>query len=93
MEQIYNGTPMPKCDFNKVALQHLFLRTPLGGCFYWWFGVTLIVTGVCEKNQFSRGKPNFKRGLKDIFPRGGLNLDGNLKFKCRAETSMDDTMK
>ena len=31
MQQIYNGTPMPKCDFNKVALQHLFLRTHLGG--------------------------------------------------------------
>ena len=45
-------TPMPKCDFNKVAKQitlrhgcspvnlqhvsvHLFIRTPLGGCF--WF--------------------------------------------------------
>ena len=27
---------MPKCDFNKVALtsEHLFLRTPLGGCFW-----------------------------------------------------------
>ena len=21
MQQIYRGTPMPKCDFNKVALQ------------------------------------------------------------------------
>ena len=29
-------TPMPKCDFNKVALQRtpvLFLRTPLCGYF------------------------------------------------------------
>ena len=29
---------MPKCDFNKVAMQiypeNLFLRTPLGGCFW-----------------------------------------------------------
>ena len=25
-------TPMPKCDFNKVA--HLFLRTPVDGCFW-----------------------------------------------------------
>ena len=40
MQQIYRRTPMPKCDFNKVAKQlcwifseHLFLRTPLGGCF------------------------------------------------------------
>ena len=42
MQQIYR-TPMPKCDFNKsmgVLLQiccifseHLFLRTPLDGCF------------------------------------------------------------
>ena len=48
---------------------------------------------MCEKNQFSRGKPKFKGGLKDIFPRGGLNLDGNLKFKWGAETPMDDTMK
>ena len=51
----YKRTPMPKCDFNKVACfatllkshfdtgvlvqiswifsEHLFLRTPLGGCF------------------------------------------------------------
>ena len=57
MQQIYRRTPMPKCDFNKVAKQsdfiefklrhecspvnwcifseHLFLRTPLGGCFWW----------------------------------------------------------
>ena len=40
MQQIYRRTPMPKCDFNKVAKQskviiseHLFLKTPLGGCF------------------------------------------------------------
>ena len=32
MQQIYR-TPMPKCDFNKVAS---FLRTPLQGCF-WFF--------------------------------------------------------
>ena len=32
MPQIYR-TPMPKCDFNKVAS---FLRTPLQGCF-WFF--------------------------------------------------------
>ena len=25
---------MPKCDFNKVASEHLFLGTPLGGCFW-----------------------------------------------------------
>ena len=47
---IYRRTPMPKYDFNKVAWvtlwhefspvnccifsQHLFLRTPLGCCFY-----------------------------------------------------------
>ena len=24
MQQIYRGTSMPNCDFNKVALQHLF---------------------------------------------------------------------
>ena len=65
MQQIYSRTPMPKCDFSKVAKQlywnhtsvwvisykfapyfqkTLFLRTPLGGCFYnnlvpfhlWW---------------------------------------------------------
>ena len=47
MQQIYRRTPMPNCDFNKVALhfgmgvliccifsEHLFLRTPLGSCFY-----------------------------------------------------------
>ena len=32
MYQIYRETPMQKCDFNKVALQHLFLGTPLDGC-------------------------------------------------------------
>ena len=47
MQQIYRGTPVPKCNFNKVALQlrhgcspvnflseHLFLWTPLKSCFY-----------------------------------------------------------
>ena len=24
MKQIYRRTPMPKCDFNKVAKQHIF---------------------------------------------------------------------
>ena len=33
MQQIYRRTSMPKCDFNKVAKQHLFSRTPLKGCF------------------------------------------------------------
>ena len=46
MQQIYRRTPMPKCNFNKVALlRHgcspvkllhifrIFLRTPLEGCF------------------------------------------------------------
>ena len=34
IQQIYRRTPMPKCDFNKVAKQHLFLGTPLDGCFW-----------------------------------------------------------
>ena len=25
MQQIYRRTPMPKCDFNKVAKQHLWV--------------------------------------------------------------------
>ena len=37
MQQIYKRTPMPKCDFNKVACcifsEHPFLGTPLGGYF------------------------------------------------------------
>ena len=37
MQQIYKRTPMPRCNFNKVACwifsEHLFLRTLLGGCF------------------------------------------------------------
>ena len=36
IQQIYRRTPMPKCDYNKVAkqhLEHLFLRTLLEGCF------------------------------------------------------------
>ena len=32
MQQIYKRTPMPKCDFNKVALQGV-LRTPPDGYF------------------------------------------------------------
>ena len=36
MQQIYRRTPISKCDFNKVALQHLLLRTPLGGSFYFY---------------------------------------------------------
>ena len=35
IQQIYRRTPMPKCDFNKIAL--LFLRTPLDGCFWYHF--------------------------------------------------------
>ena len=31
MQQIYRGTPMPKCDFNKVALQ-LIAVTLRHGC-------------------------------------------------------------
>ena len=41
MQQIYRGTPMPKCNFNgcsPVNLMHIFrtpfLRTPLEGCFW-----------------------------------------------------------
>ena len=34
MQQINRITPMPKCDFNKVAFsEHFFLGTPLDGCF------------------------------------------------------------
>ena len=33
MQQIYRRTPMPKCSFNKVT-RHLFLITPVGGCFW-----------------------------------------------------------
>ena len=40
MPQIYRRTPMPKCDFNKVAL---FLRTPLGGLLLLDFPVALII--------------------------------------------------
>ena len=50
MQQIYRKTPMPKCDFKKIALQlswnrtsawmfsckftAYFPRTPLDGCFW-----------------------------------------------------------
>ena len=49
MQQIYRRTPIPKCDFNKVASQFWhdcspvnllrifrtpFLKTPLDGCFW-----------------------------------------------------------
>ena len=33
MQHIYRRTPMPKSNFNKVAMQ-LFSRTPLKGCFW-----------------------------------------------------------
>ena len=40
MQQIYKKTLMPKCDFNKVKKliccifsEHLFIRTPMEGCF------------------------------------------------------------
>ena len=40
MQEIYRKTPMPKCDFNKVAMklccifsEHLFLRISLESCF------------------------------------------------------------
>ena len=40
MQQIYSGTPMLKCDFNKlqiccIFLEHLFLRTCLEGVFWY----------------------------------------------------------
>ena len=44
--QIYRRTPMPKCDFNKVAL---FLRTLLGGLLLLDFPVALII--VTAKTQ------------------------------------------
>ena len=48
MQQIYRRSPMPKCDFNKIALRQrcshvnllrifrtpIVLRTPLDDCFY-----------------------------------------------------------
>ena len=52
MQQIYRGTPMSKCDFNKVP-EHLFQGTPLGG----WFCTPLIprfVSGEDIKELFSR---------------------------------------
>ena len=33
MQQIYRRIPMSKYNFNKVASEHLFLGTLLGGCF------------------------------------------------------------
>ena len=30
MQQIYRRTPMPKCDFNKVALLYNFIEIKLG---------------------------------------------------------------
>ena len=56
----FQRTPMPKCDFNKVANHTLawllsckfaayfqiFLRTPLGGCFY----TTYMRKNVCLHN-------------------------------------------
>ena len=34
MQQIYSRAPMPKCNFNKIALQHLFLGAHLKDCFW-----------------------------------------------------------
>ena len=34
MQQVYRATPMPKCNFNKVAIFKTFVfRAPLDGCF------------------------------------------------------------
>ena len=35
VQQIYRRTPMSKCDFNKVALLHIF-RTPFLKNNIWW---------------------------------------------------------
>ena len=41
---------MSKCGFNKVALQHLFLRTPLDGYFYKYNIFEADVNPAPEKN-------------------------------------------
>ena len=57
MHQIYRKTPIPKCDFNKVALhKHLFLGTPLGGrfCSYLdYYIVCVLVAGKIIRNHDS----------------------------------------
>ena len=36
VKEIYRRKLMPKCAFNKVGLQHLFIRTTLEDCFCTW---------------------------------------------------------
>ena len=85
MQQIYRRTPMSKCEFNKLHFgmgvlpyikfvpcifsQHIFLRTPLHGCFWYrlfnilssciWKGVNLhVVETKWETKNFHKNFHN-----------------------------------
>ena len=57
--QIYRKTPMPKCDFNKVA-KVLVLRTPLDGCFCTYQNLLLHAL-FCLLLKSSKPSPYHKR--------------------------------
>ena len=68
-QQIYRWTPMPKCDFNKVALQ------PLNDCFkssFWSWKVAISSFSYKHKKHFF-----------EIFEYGGMHLKTDyFKYVC-----------
>ena len=90
IQQIYRRTPMPKRDFNKVAplfgmgvllqiccifSEHLFLRKPLGGCF-WSYYIKLTNHEISAKRLFIR---------VSFLPRQLLNYTSSI-FPCYKNT-------
>ena len=76
MQQINRKTPMPKCDFNKVARhgcspvnllhfsEHLFLGTPLDACFWISLQFTMIDSlRLLEKKSFHTKNKIYKKDL------------------------------
>ena len=93
MQQIYRRTPMSKCEFNKLHFgmgallyikfaacifsEHIFLRTPLDGCF--WYRqcyalsscitpTTLVKLNVVETKWETK---NFHKNFHDVLEKGG----------------------
>ena len=84
MQQIYRRTPMPTCDFNKVAkqlwssLEHL-LGTSLEGCF--WRSSRQFLSWVDGKEIFSAaGKDSKKYCLLEVTPSSSITKKGKAMY-------------
>ena len=104
MKQIYRKTPIPKFDFNKVALQffwnhtsawmfcckfdahifeHLFLRTPLDGCFCPVFQQPALFLSE-QKNQNQRPEVFCKKRVFENFANFTENICVAKRFQHKS---------